>query len=246
MVTSAVLFFITNSVLRRIMKYTHAGPVIGIFVWLIFIVIVSAVGMSRCFIATHFPHQVVTGTLSGLFVALFVSRLNVKRYSSVHYILVSLPLLAIVFALNYSLYYFGIDTNWSFKLAVKYCKKKEWIHYNTTVLSAFIRDSASLLGLGYGLEKLKTWSFKPKFTIKYRIFGIITSLLLVRFIERIEIPTSSPAWFYIYFFMKYYTFVYVVITYLNLGVSKSLDLVFGQDQDRDQDQDQKDKKIKSD
>lgn len=76
------------------------------------------------------------------------------------------------------------------------------------------------------MEKLKSWSFRPCFSIKYKIFGIVTSVLFVRFLERIDLPTKNVGWFYVFFFMKYYTFVYVVVTYLNLGVSKCIDFIF--------------------
>lgn len=40
----------------------------------------------------------------------------------------------------------GIDPFWSLTLAEKWCQNKDWIHLDTTLFAAIIRDASSLVG----------------------------------------------------------------------------------------------------
>ncbi len=40
---------------------------LSVLVWLCYVMFITAIGISRCFIATHFPHQIIGGSIAGQF-----------------------------------------------------------------------------------------------------------------------------------------------------------------------------------
>ena len=40
----------------------------------------------------------------------------------------------------------GIDSDWSVGLARRWCHDPTWVHPNTNLMAAFVRDAAALLG----------------------------------------------------------------------------------------------------
>ena len=82
MVTSAVLcllvLWLLNSLSENVPYQAHFWRrlIINVTVWSVSLTILSFVSMSRVFIATHFPHQVILGTLIGLMIAFFVRKFN--------------------------------------------------------------------------------------------------------------------------------------------------------------------------
>jgi len=79
--------------------------------------------------------------ISNRFLTMAVGHLTVKDYM----IWSSVLLLAGV-AIFYTLLLFGTDPLWSFYLAERWCSQPDWVHLNTSLLYALVRDSASLLG----------------------------------------------------------------------------------------------------
>jgi glucose-6-phosphatase len=111
----------------------------------------SLVGLSRCFIATHFPHQVVFGTIVGVAIAVLFDRLDISKLGLRSYALVSAALLASSMSMYRVLPSFGVDPMWSVSLARRHCLRQDWVHLDTTLLYSFVRDSSAPLGLGLGL-----------------------------------------------------------------------------------------------
>lgn len=79
--------------------------------------------------------------ISDRFIAVAVDHLTLK-----HYVIWSCILLLAGVAIFYTLMLFGMDPFWSFYLAKRWCSQSDWVHLNTTLLYALVRDSASLLG----------------------------------------------------------------------------------------------------
>lgn len=88
MVTSAVLclfvLWLLNS-LRENVPYQAdfwRRLIINVTVWSVPLTILSFVSMSRVFIATHFPHQVILGTLIRLMIAFFCEKIQFSTHES--------------------------------------------------------------------------------------------------------------------------------------------------------------------
>ena len=79
--------------------------------------------------------------ISNRFISVTVDHLMLKDY-----IIWSGVLLLAGVAIFYALLLFGVDPLWSFYLAERWCSQPDWIHHNTSLLYALVRDSSSLLG----------------------------------------------------------------------------------------------------
>lgn len=44
--------------------------------------------------------------------------------------------------------FIGVDPSWSVKFALKWCDNRDWVHLNTSPLSALFRNSGAIIGLG--------------------------------------------------------------------------------------------------
>jgi len=75
------------------------------------------------------------------FITVAVGHLTLK-----HYLIWSFGLLVAGISIFYTLLFFGMDPFWSYYLAKHWCSQPDWIHLNTSLLYALVRDSASLLG----------------------------------------------------------------------------------------------------
>ncbi|XP_056015043.1 glucose-6-phosphatase 2-like isoform X2 [Ostrea edulis] len=143
MVTSAVLYSIGTSFMQHGIQ--QAKAVERVLVWVSFTVVLVAVNVSRLFIATHFPHQVVAGSLTGILLAEVVKHEYTSGLTFKHY-----AIWCIVLVIGVCVTYFGIsilslDPLWSLTLAKKWCANPEWVHPDTTPFFTFTRDVSSLL-----------------------------------------------------------------------------------------------------
>ncbi|KAA0190619.1 Glucose-6-phosphatase 3 [Fasciolopsis buskii] len=153
-----------------------------------FVFFVLLLGLSRCYLAAHFPHQVVTGTISGLILGyLFYLSLPpiksnqgpriemnsrmVQCFTTWFQQILRQPWQLILLGLgSYSAAWLfscflqeilGMDINWSISLAQKSCKKPEWVHLSTTLMSLYIfrKFIANLFpGLGLALQMNPPWT----------------------------------------------------------------------------------------
>jgi len=72
--------------------------------------------------------------------------ISVAHLTLPHYVVWSAVLLFAGVAIFYALLLFGMDPFWSFHLAKRWCAQPDWVHLNTSLLYALVRDSASLIG----------------------------------------------------------------------------------------------------
>lgn len=150
-----------------------------------FIFFVLLLGISRCYLAAHFPHQVVAGTISGLILGyLFYLSLPpiksnqgpriemhsrmVQCFTTWFQQILRQPWQLILLGLGsygaawlFSCFLqeiIGMDINWSISLAQKSCKKLEWVHLSTTLMVGFARIAGYLCGLGLALQMSPPWT----------------------------------------------------------------------------------------
>ncbi|CAH8523032.1 unnamed protein product [Heterobilharzia americana] len=129
-------------------------------------------GLSRCYLAAHFPHQVVTGIISGLMIGLLFHSVSESITSSseentnwlhrqiAHFLshpneLLWLGFSSFICAYLFSLfleYGMKLDPNWSINLAQSACARSEWIHLSTSPMMGFSRIAGTTTGLSLGLR----------------------------------------------------------------------------------------------
>ena len=216
MVTSAVLclvvLWLMNSLSETLFRaHFFSRLVITTTIWSVLLAILSLVSLSRVFIATHFPHQVILGTVIGLLVAC-----TVRKHSSVLFevshsvlyctmcsILLVVTTLASYFILSVLIY----DPSISVTKAQKWCVEPSYIHLDTTPFYALVRDSGAALGLGISFlivasvsrAGINNWRGLSNIQIPLlsRSLKIILSVFLLQLLEAISLPKSNPLLFYV-------------------------------------------------
>ncbi|XP_056015044.1 glucose-6-phosphatase 2-like isoform X3 [Ostrea edulis] len=200
MVTSAVLYSIGTSFMQHGIQ--QAKAVERVLVWVSFTVVLVAVNVSRLFIATHFPHQVVAGSLTGILLAEVVKHEYTSGLTFKHY-----AIWCIVLVIGVCVTYFGIsilslDPLWSLTLAKKWCANPEWVHPDTTPFFTFTRDVSSLLGFGAGMSLLDKMKITVDIGMGQKVVYVTLSLTLTMVVENFKIPSTSPV-FYVIGFVKF-------------------------------------------
>ena len=191
----------------------------------LFMLLITLVSLSRVFIATHFPHQVVVGAVVGMATAVTVytvaSRgpptylLNKKSF------LIGGFLLAVALALFQLLSLFELNPMSSVNLALRHCERREWVHVDTTLFFAVVRDIGSLCGVALSAVLLN-WSQRgrvwlrnlydksPIETVGSMVLGVALSEV-IRLGEQWKLPQEDINVFYFLAAAKYMVMVCFVI-----------------------------------
>jgi len=212
-----ILFYLHEKQKRnRVFKFTL------ILLVPMYIAMVCLVSLSRVFIATHFPHQVIVGAVVGILMAVSVQKLssNNSRGVLLHQssLLIACTLLAIALVLFYTLRLCGLNPTSSVDLALQHCFHRHWVHIDTTLFFAVVRDVGSLCGISlaafvlpslFGREVLlhsKSWSQ----IIGSVCLGVLFCLLF-SLGEHVRLPQDDIILFYILAALKYAFIVVSVI-----------------------------------
>ena len=216
MVTSAVLCLVSlwlmNS-LREMLHHAHffSRFIIATTIWSVLLTVLCLVSLSRVFIATHFPHQVILGTILGLLVACIVRKHSSVVFEiscSVFYCIVcSIVLVVTTLASHFVLSVLIYDPSISVTKAQKWCVKPSFVHLDTTPFYALVRDAGAVLGLGISFHivgsvtraKMNNWRGLSTFQVPLlsRSLKIILSVFLLQLLEAISLPKSNPLLFYV-------------------------------------------------
>uniref|UniRef100_A0A3Q0KLK1 glucose-6-phosphatase n=1 Tax=Schistosoma mansoni TaxID=6183 RepID=A0A3Q0KLK1_SCHMA len=164
------------------------------------------IAISRCYLAAHFPHQVILGLISGITVGLlfsspdgFLSPKNEVKINWLHvqtvYLLTHpnrllwLGFGSFMFAYVFSVfleYGIKVDPNWSITLAQSACLQPEWIHLSTSLMMGFSRIAGTATGLSLGL-RLKPTHFKQSVlgtnSLPIILFSLLIVVISTRFME---------------------------------------------------------------
>lgn len=215
MVTSAVLclvvLWLMNS-LRETLRQAHVLNrfIITTTIWSVLLTTLSLVSLSRVFIATHFPHQVILGTVVGVFVASAVRKHSsalLEVSQSVFYCTIcSIVLVVSTVASHFILSVLIYDPSISVTKAQKWCVNPSYVHLDTTPFYALIRDSGATLGLGISFlivgsvtrAGMNSWKGLSNFQnpLLSKSLKIILSVFLLQLLEAISLPKSNPLLFY--------------------------------------------------
>ncbi|XP_034500182.1 glucose-6-phosphatase 2 isoform X3 [Ailuropoda melanoleuca] len=115
------------------------------FLWSLFWLIQISVCISRVFIATHFPHQVILGVFGGMLVAeAFEHTPGIQTASLSTYLKTNLFLFLFALGFYLLLRLFDIDLLWSVPIAKKWCANPDWIHIDTTPFAGLLKPPGGI------------------------------------------------------------------------------------------------------
>lgn len=177
--------------------------------------LVTLVCISRVYIATHFPHQVIVGAIVGCCCALVLNSVltahSVDLMFSVKAAFCGCSCLLIGVMLYYLLQFLDLNPLATVNLALEHCKSRDWVHLDTTLFFAIIRDAGCLTGLGLTSWLLnvllgpqaKDVILEGKLPACFSVVGMFIICPLVYFIESFDIPQKSILTFYVIAFIKF-------------------------------------------
>lgn len=243
MVTAAVFFIIFMNAAKHIQehnlvrRYSFCNKLLTLACWLIFVFLLILVSFSRVFIATHFPHQVIFGTLCGVAVAHCLQKSRLARETRLSYCLVlSFGLFSSTLLLYQLLSLAVYDPSVTLRKAQKWCSNPSYIHLDTTPFYALMRDLGAALGVGLSYYLINIISknilyFKSILlessnnpvvrtiqtsSIMLRCTNGFASLTVLRLVESVSIPQSNWIIFYIAGYVRNATDVLVVMVIIPL------------------------------
>ncbi|XP_076153922.1 glucose-6-phosphatase 3 [Alosa pseudoharengus] len=210
MITGAVWWVMASTLASEI--HTRTGSkVVASLPYLIYVLLLAVIGLSRIFILAHFPHQVIAGFLTGIVLGVYLSRSIPKSQSLLFYLRISMGILVGTLVLHTALEKAGIPLSWSVALAKKWCAHAEWVRLDTNPFSSIVRASGALSGLGLAQSwKPGGWSL----SWAPRALCVALSAMALHHINRVNLPMDYPVLFYTLFFVKYTLVPQVVILFI--------------------------------
>ncbi|KAM4692394.1 glucose-6-phosphatase catalytic subunit 1-like [Rhinophrynus dorsalis] len=168
--------------------------------WSVCWAVQACVCLSRVFLAAHFPHQVITGVISGMVVAEIFEHIpsiysaSLKKYSCTTFFMFS-------FALGFYLLLkvLGVDLLWTLEMAKRWCSKPEWIHIDTTPFAGLLRNLGIFFGLGLALNSQMckdSCQGKQRRQLIFCLYCIMASLLTLHIFDSFKPPTKVEVQFY--------------------------------------------------
>lgn len=210
MVTAAVWWVMASSLGLRLYSYTHS-VLISAVPYLLYVIMLVAVGLSRIFILAHFPHQVISGSLAGFILGVILHRRVPENRPLRFFVCCSVGLLLSALLFHTALEQCGINLSWSILLAKKWCSHSEWIRLDSTPFSSLTRDCGAILGLGLAQH------WKPKgWTLPWapRALCLALSSMGLYHVNRLPLPIKPQPLFYSLFFIKFIIVPQVVMVFV--------------------------------
>ncbi|XP_035532463.1 glucose-6-phosphatase 2-like isoform X2 [Morone saxatilis] len=206
MITSALNFTKTSSSTLTSVQSFQRFRLLKSCLWMAFWVIQISVCVSRVFIATHFPHQVVLGLLAGMLVAEAFDHIP-----SVYNASLKVYLQTNVFLFSFAVCFYlifkstDIDLLWSVAKAKKWCANPDWIHLDTTPFAGLVRNLGALFGLGLAVNSrmfIQSCKGKNGYKARFKLMCVAATLTSLQLYDLIKIPTHSEVLFYVLSFCK--------------------------------------------
>nr|XP_046234279.1 glucose-6-phosphatase 3 [Scatophagus argus] len=199
MVTAAVWWVVVSSLGSFLYSRTHS-VVLSAAPYLLYVLMLVAVGISRIFILAHFPHQVVAGSITGFILGIVLSRRVPEGRPLLFFFSFSIGLLLGTLLLHAGLQWLGIDLSWSIALAKKWCSRAEWIRLDTAPFSSLTRDCGALLGLGLA-QYWKPGGWSLPWTP--RALSVAISTMGLYHVNSLPLPVRPQGLFYGLVFVKF-------------------------------------------
>uniref|UniRef100_UPI00398EEC52 glucose-6-phosphatase catalytic subunit 1-like isoform X5 n=1 Tax=Pristiophorus japonicus TaxID=55135 RepID=UPI00398EEC52 len=194
------------SMLRRGKVNMNNNLCLRAFLWGVFWVIQVCVCVSRVFVATHFPHQVFLGVISGMVVAELFGRIKAIYNATLRqYLKITLFLFSFALGFYLLLKVLGVDLLWSLEKAQRWCARAEWIHIDSTPFASLVRNMGALFGLGLALNSpiyAESCKGKRGRQLSFRLGCIVASLIVLHLFDTVKPPTQREFLFYLLSFCK--------------------------------------------
>ncbi|XP_058477343.1 glucose-6-phosphatase 3 [Solea solea] len=199
MVTAAVWWVVVSS-LGSFLYIRTRSVVLSSAPYLLYVLMLVAVGISRVFILAHFPHQVVAGSITGIILGIVLSRRVPAGRPLLFFFSVSIGLLLSALSIHAGLQQLGIDLSWTIALAKKWCSRAEWVRLDSTPFSSLTRDCGALIGLGMAQYwKPGGWSLPRAPTA----LCVALSSIALYHVNRLPLPIRPQGLFYSLYFVKF-------------------------------------------
>lgn len=204
MVTAAVYYIIADASSHRLPKYLPQ---------IIFILVMIPVNLSRIFIAAHFPHQVIAGTICGIVISMCLDKYTeVQHWHCKDYIRTATGLFFSCIGFSWALGQIGIDFHWTLSLATKWCKNPdEWVSLNTTPYNSLIRDVFILGGFGFAQLLARNLKIHQSKEMLPKAIECSLSLIVVNLLEMYHFTHSSMLAFYIFSAIKHTLIPFLIV-----------------------------------
>ncbi|XP_044153589.1 glucose-6-phosphatase catalytic subunit 1-like [Bufo gargarizans] len=208
--SAGVYYVMVTSLLTILLNKKHSitfkSRCLQAALWAGFWVVQICVGLSRIFLAAHFPHQVVCGVISGMLVAeVFGNVRYIYKASLKRYVYTTLFLFSFALGFYLVLKAVGVDLLWTLEKAKRWCDRPEWIHIDTTPFAGLLRNLGILFGLGLALNsQMYKESCQGKLSrqFPFRLCCMATSLLVLHIFDSFKPPTNVEMIFYLLSFCK--------------------------------------------
>ncbi|VDI42877.1 Hypothetical predicted protein [Mytilus galloprovincialis] len=224
MITAAVMYVMMRSFNKHALPSNRND--LKFMIWCLYGMLLFAVNISRLFIATHFPHQVVAGTIAGMLLGEVIKHEHVSKLALRHYLGWCTLLLILVAVTYYTILLIGLDPFWSIAKAVKWCANPDWVHPDTSLFFSIDRDISTLSGFGVSLylaKRLKVDSELRNPMVK--CLQIILSIAVTLTMESYKIPHQNELIFYIGGFVKFFSMVNIVVVVIPYCLKKCFEPV---------------------
>ncbi|XP_054644452.1 glucose-6-phosphatase 2-like isoform X2 [Dunckerocampus dactyliophorus] len=215
--SSCVWYVMITSALNSTQCFAAANEfwILRSCLWTTFWIIQISVCISRVFIATHFPHQVILGLLAGMLVGEALEHLpSVCNVSLKAYIQITVFLFCIAVSLYLLLRLAGVDPLWSVAKAKRWCGNPDWIHLDTTPFAGLVRNLGALSGLGLAVNSdmfIQSCKGKSGYQSRFKIMCVAATLTTLQLYDLVRIPTHTELLFYILSFCKTASIPLVVV-----------------------------------
>lgn len=176
-----------------------------LMLWMLLGLVELLVCMSRVYLAAHFPHQVISGVISGITVAEIFSRVQWIYSAGLRkYISVTLFLLFFAVGFYVLLKAVGVDLLWTMAKAQKWCIHPDWVLLDSTPFASLLRNMGTLFGLGLGLHLAgySETAGRKHSSVSFRTGCIGVSLVLLQLLDKMTFSSSNKLLFYSLSFCK--------------------------------------------
>ncbi|XP_056285810.1 glucose-6-phosphatase a, catalytic subunit, tandem duplicate 1 [Pseudoliparis swirei] len=203
---AAAVWYVMVTALLAIATEKRCPPLLYRFLqlglWGLMGLVQLLVCMSRAYMAAHFPHQVVAGAITGVFVAEVVSKEKwIYSASMRKYFYTTLLLTSITVGFYLVLKALGVDLLWTLDKAQRWCVRAEWVHLDSTPFASLLRNMGTLLGLGLGLHSpLCSEAEKKEASTGFKAGCIVVSLFLLQLLDG---WTFSPGDLRTFYFLSF-------------------------------------------
>ncbi|KAM3658233.1 glucose-6-phosphatase 3 [Ammospiza maritima maritima] len=146
MILGAALWPIVTALSEAVSRCSRSR-LLRLLPFLLYLLLLAAMGLSRIFVLAHFPHQVISGSLAGLALGWGLQRWPPNFLKVRFFLLTALGLLLSALALHGLATAAGLDLDWSLRRASSRCSEPAWLRPETRPWASLCRVGGSALGL---------------------------------------------------------------------------------------------------